>query len=59
MPRPPLQSFLLRFWREQADAPLRITLIDVMQPAKQRHFATLEALHTFLCTQGDQTAAQD
>ena len=38
---PPPQSFLLRLWREQADAPLRVTLISVAQPQEQRHFASL------------------
>jgi hypothetical protein len=58
MARPPPQSFLLRLWREQADAPLRATLISVTQPAEQRHFATLEALHAFLRTQADPTAEE-
>jgi hypothetical protein len=48
MARPPPQSFLLRLWREQADAPLRATLIPVAQPQTPRHFATLEALHAYL-----------
>jgi hypothetical protein len=51
MARPPPQSYLLRLWREQADAPLHATLIRVTQPAEQRHFATLEALYAFLCAQ--------
>jgi hypothetical protein len=51
MARPPPRSFLLRLWREQDDAPLRATLIDVAQPAETRHFAALEALMAFLQTQ--------
>lgn len=49
--REPPQSFLLRLWREQADAPLRATLIPVAQPQTPRHFATLEALHASLCAE--------
>jgi hypothetical protein len=45
---PPPQSFLLRLWRDRAEAPLRATLIPVGQPQMPRHFATLEALHAFL-----------
>lgn len=59
MARPPPQSFLLRLWRAQQDAPLRATLVDVTQPAEQRHFATLDALHAFLSTQVDATAKED
>ena len=58
MARPPPQSFLLRLWREQADAPLRATLIGVTPPAEQRHFATLDALHAFLRAQADPTAEE-
>lgn len=58
MARSPPQSFLLRLWREQADAPLRATLITVAQPEEQRHFATLEALHAFLRAQ-EGMAAED
>jgi hypothetical protein len=54
MPRPPPQSFLLRLWREQTDAPLRATLITVGQPEQQRHFADLEALCAFLRAQANQ-----
>lgn len=51
MSRPPSQSFLLRLWREQAETPLRATLISVAQPEEPRHFATLEALHASLAGQ--------
>jgi hypothetical protein len=59
MARPPPKSFLLRLWREQEDAPLRATLIDVAQPAETRHFATLEALLAFLRTQQDERTPED
>jgi hypothetical protein len=58
MSRPPPQSFLLRLWREQADLPLRATLISVEQPAETRHFVTLAELHAFLCAQGETTAEE-
>lgn len=53
MARPPPRSFLLRLWREQADAPLRATLITVTQPEQQHHFASLDAMLTYLHTQED------
>jgi hypothetical protein len=58
MPRPPPRSYLLRLWREQADAPLRATLIAVSRPAETRHFATLDALHAFLRAQSELTAEE-
>lgn len=54
MTRPLLQSFLLRLWREEAGAPLRATLIPIIEPAAPRHFATLEALAAFLRAQAGQ-----
>ena len=54
MAHPPPRSFLLRLWREQADAPLRATLITVTQPQEQHHFLSLEALHAFLRAQEDE-----
>jgi hypothetical protein len=41
MPSAPSKSFLLRLWREQQDAPLRATLIDVAKADTPRHFPTL------------------
>jgi regulator of extracellular matrix RemA (YlzA/DUF370 family) len=58
MAHPPPHSFLLRVWREQADAPPRATLIDVAQPARTRHFVTLEALHVFLCAREEPAARE-
>lgn len=48
MPRPPPHSFLLRLWQEQANSPLRVTLIRVGQPDDRHHFETLEACFAFL-----------
>jgi hypothetical protein len=57
MTRPPPHSYLLRLWREQADAPLRITLLAVGQPEAHWHFATLDALCAFLRVQVGQDAS--
>jgi hypothetical protein len=57
MARPPPQSFLLRLWREQADAPLHATLIPVSEPQTPRHFATLDELCVFLQAQSGEAAA--
>jgi hypothetical protein len=51
MARPPPQSYLLRLWREQPDAPVRATVIAVGQPDAHLHFADLDALCAFLRTQ--------
>lgn len=48
MARPPPRSFLLRLWRERADAPLRATLISVANAAETRHFDTLDACCAWL-----------
>ena len=40
MSRPLPQSYLLRLWREQPDAPVRATLIAVGQPEAHQHFAS-------------------
>ena len=45
---PVYQAYLLRLWRDQASAPWRATLIDAAQPDEQHHFATLDALCSFL-----------
>lgn len=42
------QSYLLRLWREHPGAPLRCTVVPVHQPDERHHFATLDALYTFL-----------
>jgi hypothetical protein len=51
MPEPTHHSFMLRLWREHADAPWRVTLIAVAQPDERRHFDTLEDCFTFLRAQ--------
>lgn len=51
MSRPPAQSYLLRLWREHDGAPLHATLIPVGRPDLPQHFATLEALFSFLLAQ--------
>jgi len=53
MSRPSPQSYLLRLWREHADAPMRATLIAVGQPDAHQHFADLDALCAFLRAQAD------
>jgi hypothetical protein len=50
---------LLRLWRERPEAPLRATLVPIGQPEAQRHFATLDALHAFLCTEPEGAHALD
>jgi hypothetical protein len=57
MARPPSKSYLLRLWREHESAPQRVTLIDVGQPDRARHFATLEAL--FACLRAEPSSARD
>lgn len=47
------QAYLLRLWRDDADAPWRATLIAAVRPDEQHHFATLDALYAFLLTQTD------
>lgn len=51
MSRPLQRSFLLRLWREHAEAPMRATLIPVEQPDKPQHFANLDQLFARLSTQ--------
>lgn len=41
------QSYLLRLWREQVDAPLHATLVPVGRPEAHQHF-DLDALLAFL-----------
>ncbi len=41
-------SYMLRLWRDHADAPWRATVANVSQPDEQHHFATLDALWDFL-----------
>ena len=42
MPEPTHHSYMLRLWREHADAPWRVTLFAVAQPDERRQFDTLE-----------------
>ena len=42
MPEPTNHSYMLRLWRERADAPWRVTLIAVAQVEQRRQFDTLE-----------------
>ena len=51
MTKQTLRSYLLRLWRDHAQAPLRATLIAVELPDKPRHFATMDELFAFLLTQ--------
>jgi hypothetical protein len=48
MPEPTHHSYMLRLWRERADAPWRATLIAVARPDERRHFDTLEDCFTYL-----------
>jgi hypothetical protein len=53
MARQSPRSFLLRLWRERADATLRATLIPVGRPQSPHHFATLDELQAFLRAEAD------
>jgi hypothetical protein len=44
------QSYLLRLWADQADDPLRATLVPVAQPGVRYQFASLDELLAFLAT---------
>jgi hypothetical protein len=48
MPEPTHHSYMLRLWREHADAPWRVTLIAVAQPDQRRQFDTLEDCFAYL-----------
>jgi hypothetical protein len=48
MTKPMQRSYLLRLWRDHADAPMRATLIAVECPDKPRHFASMDELFAFL-----------
>ena len=48
MPEPTHHSYMLRLWREHADAPWRVTLIAVAQPDQRRHFDALEDCFAYL-----------
>src|SRR6478735_7228824 len=48
MTKQTLRSYLLRLWRDHAEAPLRATLIAVELPDKPQHFATMDELFAFL-----------
>ena len=56
MPEPTHYSYMLRLWRERADAPWRVTLIAVAQPDQRLHFDTLEDCFAFL---HEQTGSRD
>ncbi len=47
------QSYLLRLWCDHAGAPWRATVMSVAGPSEQRHFASVDALLTFLIAQTD------
>ena len=51
MPEPTHHSYMLRLWREHADAPWRVTLIAVAQPDQRRQFDTLEDCCAYLWEQ--------
>ena len=46
-------SYLLRLWRDHANSPWRAMVIDVARPGEHQHFATLDALFTFLTVRTD------
>ena len=48
MRRHPNQAYLLRLWRDRAEAPLRATLITIATPQQRHHFANLDDLQSFL-----------
>jgi hypothetical protein len=48
MPRHTNQGYLLRLWRDRAEAPLRATLITIATPQQRYHFADLDELQSFL-----------
>jgi hypothetical protein len=45
------QAYLLRLWRDRAEAPLRATLLTVTTPQQHHHFADLDELQSFLVAQ--------
>ena len=51
MNKPIQLSYLLRLWRDHADAPTRATLIAVERQNKPRHFASMDELFAFLSMQ--------
>jgi hypothetical protein len=55
MPEPIYHSFMLRLWREQSQAPWRVTLFAVTQPDQRRQFDTLEDCFAFLRQQAGET----
>ena len=59
MTKPMQHSYLLRLWRDHADAPMHATLIAVECPDKPRHFATLDELFAFLSVQAYPVALAD
>ena len=53
------QAYLLRIWRDRAEAPLRATLTSVATPHLRRHFANLDELQSFLIAQTSQSRPTD
>lgn len=47
------QAYLLRLWRDRAEAPLRATLTTVATPRQRHHFANLDELQSFLLAQAN------
>ena len=53
------QAYLLRIWRDRAEAPLRATLTSVATPHLRRHFANLDELQSFLIAQSGPAQPSD
>jgi hypothetical protein len=53
------QAYLLRIWRDRAEAPLRATLTTVATPHVHRHFTNLDELQSFLIAQASQSRPTD
>jgi len=53
------QAYLLRIWRDRAEAPVRAMLITVATPHHEHHFATLDALQSFLLDQARAATPRD
>ena len=53
------QAYLLRLWRDRAEAPLRATLITVATPRQRHHFANLDDLQSFLLAQAKAATPND
>lgn len=53
------QSYLLRLWRDHADASLRATIVTIGTPQQHHHFANLDELQYFLITRTNVTLLND